>query len=86
MPITQFEDEAFDDLVQWFKENPKIANKIYKLIYDIKRNGLGKGIGKPERLKHIDGWSRRIDDMNRLVYGVKDGHLHILSCRGHYED
>jgi len=46
------------------------------------------GIGKPEPLKGEFGgfWSRRIDEVNRLVYRVKDGILEVLSCKGHYDD
>lgn len=84
---TNFEDVALSQLMQWVKDDRKIAERIYKLIQDIHRNGLGAGIGKPERLKYSDGWSRRIDHGNRLVYDTdKDGNLRILSCKGHYED
>jgi toxin YoeB len=31
-------------------------------------------------------WSRRIDDVNRIVYKEKDGAVIIASCKGHYED
>ena len=31
-------------------------------------------------------WSRRIDDVNRLVYQERDGAIIIASCRGHYDD
>ena len=46
------------------------------------------GIGKPEPLKgEFSGfWSRRIDEVNRLVYRIKDGVLEVLSCKGHYDD
>ena len=30
-----------------------------------------KGIGKPEKLKSRDGYSRRIDETNRLVYDIE---------------
>jgi toxin YoeB len=29
-------------------------------------------------------WSRRIDEINRLVYSVDDDYLTIVSCRLHY--
>jgi toxin YoeB len=60
---------------------------INKLIQDIQRNGLSRGIGKPERLKYIAAYSRRIDEKNRLVYqGEEEGTVEILSCKGHYDD
>ena len=32
-------------------------------------------------------WSRRIDDVNRLVYNIdENGFLWIIACRGHYEE
>ncbi len=84
---TSFEDVALAQLMQWVKDDKKVADKIYKLIQDIHRNGMATGIGKPEHLKYHDGWSRRIDHENRLVYDTdKNGDLRILSCKGHYED
>ena len=84
---TNFEDVALADLMYWVQNDRKIAGKIYNLIQDINRNGADKGIGKPERLKHMKGWSRRIDQKNRMVYDIdKDGNVHIVSCKGHYEE
>lgn len=82
-----FDDMALSQLMEWVKENRKNAEKIYKLITDIQRNGVSKGIGKPEHLKYNDGWSRHIDHSNRLVYDTDAaGNLRIISCKGHYED
>ena len=82
-----FDDPAFAQFMYWMRENRKNADKINSLINDVQRNGVAKGIGKPERLKHINGWSRRIDQSNRLVYDIDaDGNVHIISCQGHYED
>ena len=84
---TLFEDAALEQLMHWMRENRKTADKIHDLIKDIRRNGMAKGIGKPERLRHEDGWSRRIDHENRLVYDTdRDGNVRIISCKGHYED
>ena len=37
-------------------------------------------------LKRINWWSRRIDDVNRIVYYEENGIVFIVSCRGHYDD
>jgi toxin YoeB len=46
-----------------------------------------EGIGKPEPLKeNLSGfWSRRIDDIHRLVYAVTDSYITVIACRYHYE-
>jgi len=31
-------------------------------------------------------WSRRIDDVNRIVYRIQDGKIEIAQCKGHYND
>ena len=56
------------------------------LVKDIERNPF-RGIGKPEPLKgELSGfWSRRIDNVHRLVYRINDEFIEILSCRGHYD-
>jgi toxin YoeB len=80
-------DEAWVEYVSWQSEDKKTLKRINALIKDIEANGLSVGIGKPEPLKYRDGWSRRIDHANRLVYDFdKDKNLWIISCKGHYDD
>ena len=80
-----FEGDALSQFMYWVHNDKKIVDKIYTLIKDIERNGASKGIGKPERLKYFDGWSRRINDEHRLVYSVTEDEIHVISCKGHYE-
>ena len=82
-----FSDTAWSQLMYWIHENRKVADKISNLLSDIERNGAGTGIGKPEHLKYVNGWSRRIDQENRLVYRIdENGNLRIISCKGHYDE
>ena len=79
-------DKAWDDYLYWQTQDKKTLLKINKLVKDIERNGLSEGIGKPEPLRYRKGWSRRIDEKNRLVYDMdENGNILIASCRGHYE-
>ena len=80
-------DRAWDDYLYWQTQDKKTLKKINELIKDIERNGISEGIGKPEPLRYRKGWSRRIDEKNRLVYDMDEqGNLLIASCKGHYED
>ncbi len=82
-----FSPDAMAEFMDWIKKDKKTANKIYSLIEDIRRNGAMQGIGKPESLKHRPGYSRRIDEKNRLVYDIDElQNIKIISCRGHYDD
>ena len=81
-----FSSVGFDEYVYWQTEDRKTLKRINLLIQDIERNGPMNGIGKPERLKYIDGWSRRIDEVNRLVYSTGDNAIIIYSCKDHYND
>lgn len=77
---------AWDEYLHWQDVNKKILKKINDLLKDIERNGLSKGIGKPEPLRHRKAWSRRIDHANRLVYNFDENkNLLIYSCKGHYD-
>ena len=31
-------------------------------------------------------WSRRIDEVNRIVYFEQGNIIYVISCRGHYEN
>jgi toxin YoeB len=81
----EFHELAWADYLDWQQTNKAILTRINLLIKEIQREPLS-GIGKPEALKHdLSGyWSRRIDDTNRLVYGVENDVLTIVQCRGHY--
>lgn len=82
----RWEDSAWEQYIEWQKIDKKITARINALIKDIERNGAAKGIGKPEKLSYRDGWSRRIDEKNRLVYKIdENGYLYIIDCKGHYE-
>ena len=86
MKIIWFE-EAWEDYVYWQTQDKKTLKRINQLLQDAVRNGY-TGIGKPEPLKgEFSGfWSRRIDEVHRLVYRIKDDTLEVLSCKGHYDD
>ncbi|GHV95409.1 hypothetical protein AGMMS50293_17290 [Spirochaetia bacterium] len=80
-----FHAKAFKEYMDWQTEDRKTLKKLNDLIKDIQRNGLMKGKGKPEPLKHMKAYSRHIDDANRLVYTADEKqNLHIISCKGHY--
>lgn len=80
-------DEAWEDYTYWQTQDKKTLKRINMLLKDIERGNFD-GIGKPELLKGdmSSFWSRRIDDINRLVYRIRDNVLEIVSCKGHYED
>lgn len=68
-------------------QDKRTLKRINELIKDIDRNGALTGIGKPEALKdNLQGlFSRRIDEVNRLVYRIsEDGVIEIVMCRRHY--
>jgi len=82
-----FTDKGLSEYMEWLEIDRKKLKKINELIKSIKKDGLLAGIGKPEKLKWIEGYSREIDKSNRLVYRVDDHkNLEIISCKGHYDD
>lgn len=82
-----WEETAWEDYLYWQKQDKKTIKRINMLIKDVQRSPF-EGIGKPEPLKeNLQGyWSRRIDEVNRLVYVVKGEQLIISACRNHYHD
>lgn len=81
-------DNSWNEYLAWQLEDKKTLKRINELIKDISRNGVSKGIGKPEMLSQNRSgwWSRRIDSKNRLVYTIKNDKLYIVSCKNHYDD
>ena len=80
-------EQAQKDRDYWKKSgNKAIMNRITALLKDIMEHPY-TGIGKPEPLKYRPGYSRRIDEKNRLVYEIDElKNIKIISCKGHYEE
>ena len=80
-----FQNDAFEDFIEWSQQDKKLFNRIVRLIKETQRQPF-EGIGKPEPLKHdyTGYWSRRIDQEHRLVYKVTDDQIIIASCKYHY--
>ena len=80
-----FSPNAWADYTYWQTQDKKTLKRINTLIEATARDPF-TGIGKPEPLRgDLTGyWSKRIDDVNRLVYKVTDTELKIYACRFHY--
>jgi toxin YoeB len=80
-------DKAWNEYIEWQTEDKKTLKRINNLLKDIDRHPF-TGIGKPEPLKgNWQGyWSRRIDEVNRIVYKIEDNQIIIAQCGGHYDD
>jgi len=68
------------------RADKKTLKRINLLIDSALRDPF-EGIGKPEPLLgNLSGyWSRRIDDVQRLVYAIDDVELTVIACQGHYQ-
>jgi toxin YoeB len=79
-------EKAEKDFEHWKKSgNKAIQKKIQELFIDMKKHPF-EGIGKPEPLKYgLTGrWSRRIDQVHRIIYDVTDNTINVYSLKGHY--
>ena len=79
-------DDGWADYVYWQSEDKRTLKNINSLIKSIERDGPLKGEGHPEPLKYRPGYSRTINEKDRLVYDIENGEIVILSCRHHYDD
>jgi len=85
--LLTFTPDAWSDYLYWQGQDKKTLKRINMLINEAARTPF-EGTGKPEPLRgDLSGyWSRRIDEVNRLVYQATDSELEIVSCRYHYEN
>jgi toxin YoeB len=75
--------DFIEDLRYWTGTHAKTASKVLELVEAVRRDPF-RGIGKPELLKALGVWSRRITQEHRLVYRVDGGRIYFLQCRYHY--
>lgn len=82
-----WDEDAWEEYLYWQTQDKKTLKRINALLKDIARSPY-EGIGKPEGLKeNLSGyWSRRIDEVNRLVYRIEEDLIEVYQCKGHYED
>ena len=82
-----FTERAWSEYLSWQTEDKKTLKRINMLLADIQRNGINSRIGKSEILKNRQGYSKRIDNKNRLIYDFNNnGDVIVISCKGHYYD
>jgi toxin YoeB len=83
----KFVPDAWATYIWWQGQDKKTLRRINTLIESALRSPF-EGIGKPEPLVgNLSGyWSRRIDEVHRLVYRATDTELVIIACRFHYND
>jgi toxin YoeB len=84
--LLSWTESAWEDYVYWQSQDKKTLKRINKLLSEVMRMPFD-GLGKPEPLREnlFGFWSRRIDDVHRLVYAVDDDTITVISCRYHYE-
>jgi toxin YoeB len=83
-----FTEKAWEDYLYWRTQDKKTLKRINQLIKDIERCGYD-GVGKPEPLRgNLSGyWSRRIDEINRLVYRIGENNfIEISGLRTRYNE
>ena len=80
-----FLPEGWEDYLYWQTQDKKTLRRINALIKDIQRNPF-EGLGKPEPLKgnYQGWWSRRIDEVNRIVYKPEASQIVVAQCQAHY--
>lgn len=80
-----FTPHGWEDYLHWQTADRAMLKRINRLIEDVIRDPFA-GIGKPEPLKHAlaGAWSRRIDEVHRLVYLVDTDDIVIVQARYHY--
>lgn len=80
-----FAEKAWEDYLYWQRTDRKAVKRVNALIKDVVRDPF-EGIGKPEPLKHaLSGyWSRRINEVDRLIYKIDGDSILIAQLRYHY--
>lgn len=70
------------------REKNKILHKnLCRLLQEMQRGNPEEGSGKPEALRYqLTGlWSRRLSQVDRLLYRFDEQNIYIFAIGGHYQ-
>lgn len=83
-----FEGKTWEVYEELREKDKKLHKALCKLLKELLREDPGKGLGKPEQLRHkLAGfWSKRISQKDRLIYRFDDNSIYIFAIGGHYDD
>ena len=83
-----FEGRTWEAYEALREKDKKLHKALCKHLKEMLREDPGKGMGKPEQLRHnLTGfWSRRISQKDRLIYKFDDNSIYIFAIGGHYDD
>jgi toxin YoeB len=83
-----FEGKTWEVYEELRQQDKKLHKALCKHLKEMLRDDPGRGMGKPEQLRHnLTGfWSRRISQKDRLVYKFDEHSIYIFAIGGHYDD
>ena len=84
----ELSERAELDIIKLRESRDKQALKKLNTLINELRVHPETGTGKPERLKYVNKWSRRINKKHRLIYDIFDQivTVEIVQAYGHYDD
>ncbi|MCL2737879.1 MAG: Txe/YoeB family addiction module toxin [Bacteroidales bacterium] len=84
----ELSERAELDIIKLRESGDRQALKKLNTLINELRVHPETGTGKPERLKYVNKWSRRINKKHRLIYEILDQivTVEIIQAYGHYDD
>jgi len=76
-------DLAKEHLTYLKQTDSSAFEKARSLLHELEEHPR-TGTGKPEFLKHLKQWSRRINHKHRMVYTIGSDAVVVVSVIGHY--
>lgn len=82
----RFHERALNELMVLIQNQPKKALKVLRLLELLRRDPKHSQLGKVEKLRHLEGYSIRVDHEHRLIFSLEKHWINVYSLLGHYED
>jgi toxin YoeB len=84
-----FYKDAQKDIDYWKRSGDKQAiKKIGKIMEALEKDPFSSTPGETEKLKYTTGYSRRINQKDRITYEINEDAKEVIiyRMRGHYDD
>jgi toxin YoeB len=77
-------DACLEDLDFWIANHSRTARKLLRILRETLKSPFEGNKAEPLRESLAGYWAKRLTEVDRIVYEVRDNEIIFIQARGHY--